>query len=191
MTKRKAEYPINSLILNRWSPRAMSGEPITQTELMTLFEAGRWAPSSYNNQPWYFVYAVRTSSTFSAWLDLLVEFNREWCIRASALVATISKNNFHYNNKPSRTHAFDTGAAWENIALQGATMGLVVHGMEGLDYDRATQYLKIPAEHTLHMMFAVGKPGNKEVLPAKMQEEEHPNDRKKIDTFVFENFFKQ
>lgn len=191
MTKRIAEYPIDPIILNRWSPRAMSGEPIAHTELMSLFEAGRWAPSSYNNQPWYFVYALRTSATFSTWLDLLVEFNHAWCKQAGALVATISRNNFHYNNKPSRTHAFDTGAAWENIALQGTSMGLVVHGMEGLDYNRAASYLKIPAEHTLHMMFAVGKPGNKEDLPDNMQKDEHPNDRKKIETFVFENFFKQ
>lgn len=191
MKKRIAEYPINPIILNRWSPRAMSGEPIAHTELMSLFEAGRWAPSSYNNQPWYFVYAVRTNAAFPAWLDLLVESNREWCKQAGALVATISRNNFHYNNKPSRTHAFDTGAAWENIALQGTNMGLVVHGMEGLDYDRAVDYLKIPADYTLHMMFAVGKPGRKEDLPEKMQKDEEPNDRKKIETFVFENFFKQ
>jgi len=191
MTKRIAEYPINPIILNRWSPRAMSGKPIAHEELMSLFEAGRWAPSSYNNQPWYFVYALRTSSTFSTWLDLLVEFNQEWCKKAGALVATISRNNFHYNNKPSRTHAFDTGAACENIALQGTSMGLVIHSMEGLDYDRTARYLKIPADYTLHMIFAVGKPGKKEDLPEKMQKDEQPNDRKKTETFVFENFFKQ
>lgn len=75
-THRKSDHPIQPLILNRWSPRAMTGEPISDELLMSLFEAARWAPSCYNIQPWRFVYAKRDTQHFSKFLDLLVEFNK-------------------------------------------------------------------------------------------------------------------
>lgn len=108
---RKANYPIEPLILNRYSPRALSGEPITETQLMTLFEAARWAPSSYNNQPWRFIYATRDSEYWPTFLGLLVEANKIWAKDAAVLIIVASHNNFSYNNKPSRTHSFDAGAA--------------------------------------------------------------------------------
>src|SRR5213594_1415571 len=108
---RTSNYPVLNLIINRWSPRAMSGEPISDVQLMTLFEAARWAPSSYNNQPWRFIYAKRNSKHWDTILNLLVDFNKQWCANASALVVIISKKTFDYNGKPSVTHQFDSGAA--------------------------------------------------------------------------------
>jgi len=93
------------------------------------------------------------------------------------------------NDKPARTHSFDTGAALQNFALQGRGNGLVVHGMEGFDYDRAKSELNIPDGYTVEAMFAVGKPAPKETLPQDLQEREEPNDRKKVDEFVFEGEF--
>lgn len=183
-------YPISEIILNRWSPRAMSGEPITQTQLMTLFEAARWAPSSYNNQPWRFLYAMRDSHYWELYFNLLVEANQQWAKNAGALVVTISRNNFEYDDKPSRTHTFDTGAAWENLALQGSIMKLVVHGMEGFDYDRAKSELQIPVDYTVEMMFAVGHPADKSVLPPDMQKNEKMSDRKPLSEIVIEGTWK-
>ncbi len=186
MNQRKADHPIDELFLKRWSPRAMSSEAISKEELMTLFEAARWAPSSYNNQPWRFVYALKNTPHWDTLFNLLVDFNKGWCKNAGALVAVISKKTFDHNNKPARTHSFDTGAAWENLALQGTISGLTVHGMEGFDYDKAHKELKISDDHTIEAMFAIGKPGRKEDLPAEIQKMETPNDRKKITEFVFE-----
>ncbi len=121
--KRKADYPIDSLFLDRWSPRAMSGESITDEELFTLFEAARWAPSSYNGQPWRMLYAKRETAHWPRFLELLVEFNQTWAKNAAALVVFISKTTFDHNGEPAATHSFDTGAAWENFALQGALRG--------------------------------------------------------------------
>src|SRR5450432_1736743 len=56
---RKADFPIESVLLDRWSPRAMSDEEISREELMRLFEAARWAPSSFNAQQWRALYARR------------------------------------------------------------------------------------------------------------------------------------
>ena len=75
---RKADYPIDSVFLDRWSPRAMSGEPIAEEELFTLFEAARWAPSSFNNQPWRILYARRDTPHWPLFFNLLVEFNQSW-----------------------------------------------------------------------------------------------------------------
>jgi nitroreductase len=114
MKQRKSNYPISSIILNRWSPRAMTGEELSDKELMTLFEAARWAPSSYNNQPWRFIYAKRNSPNWEKFLNLLVSGNQIWAKNAAALVVVISHNNFEHNNKQARTHSFDTGAAWSS-----------------------------------------------------------------------------
>lgn len=187
---RTPEHPILPLILDRWSPRAMSGEPISNEELMSLFEAARWAPSCFNNQSWRFVYAKRDTSHWQTFLDLLTDSNKSWCGRAAALVVVVSKTTFDHNGKPSRTHSFDTGAAWENLALQGSSMGFVVHGMAGFDHEKARQVLNIPDDHDVEAMIAIGRPGNKEDLNEKQQAQEFPSDRKKLSEIIFEGEFK-
>ncbi len=117
------------------------------------------------------------------------EFNQSWTINAAVLIVVVSKNNFDHNNKLSRTHSFDTGAAWQNLALQASLMGLVAHGMEGFDYEKAKNELHIPADYTVEAMAAIGKPGKKENLPAALQEREQPSDRKPIQSFIFEGTF--
>ena len=189
--KRKADYPINSLFLDRWSPRAVSGEPITDEELFTLFEAARWAPSSFNGQPWRMLYAKRDTSHWPLFFDLLVEFNQTWAKNAAALVVFISKTTFDHNGEPAATHSFDTGAAWANLALQGSERGLVVHGMQGFDYDKARTALNVPDGFQVEAMAVIGKPGRKEDLPPKVQERETPNDRRKLTETVFEGPYRQ
>jgi nitroreductase len=158
---------------------------------MTLFEAARWAPSSYNNQPWHFIYATKDSAEWKTFFNLLIEFNQSWCKNAAALVVIVSKNAFAYNNKPSRTHSFDTGAAWENLCIQATHMKLVAHGMEGFDYDKAKQNLNIPDDYTVEAMCAIGKPGKKEDLPADLQKREELSDRKPSTEFVYSGKFRK
>lgn len=185
---RNAEHDINDIFLNRYSPRAMSGESISKEELMTLFEAARWAPSASNIQPWRFVYAMRDTPEFDKLFSLLVQFNKDWCKNASALVVTIS-NNLDFKDKSSVSHSFDTGAAWENFALQASIMNLIAHGMAGFDYVKAKTELDIPEDYTVEMMIAVGKHGKVEDLPETLQTREAPSDRKKIEEFIFEGTF--
>jgi nitroreductase len=183
---RKADHPIDSLFLDRWSPRAMSGEAITEEELFTLFEAARWAPSSFNNQPWRILYARRDTPHWPLFFDLLVEFNQSWAKNAAALAVFVSKTTFDHNGEPAATHSFDTGAAWGNLALQGALKGLVIHGMQGFDYDKARAALDIPEGFKVEAMAVIGKPGRAEDLPEKLQQRETPSDRRKLNETVFE-----
>src|ERR1700730_17158483 len=128
---RKSTHEIHPLILNRWSPRSMSGEEMSDEELMPLFEAARWAPSSYNDQPWRFLYTKHNKKHWDTFFNLMIPFNQSWAKNAACLVVVISKKTFDYNNKPAKTHSYDTGAAWMALALEGCSRKYVVHGMEG------------------------------------------------------------
>ncbi len=184
---RNSSCPINPLILNRWSARAMSGQTVSENELKSLFEAARWAPSSYNNQPWRFLYVTKEDSNWQKMFNLLVPFNQSWTQNAAVLILVLSARNYEHNKEFSKTHSFDAGAATQNLALQGSSIGLVVHVMEGFDYDKARSEFNIPQEYDIEAMIVVGKPGSKEVLPSELQEKETPSDRRAIDDFVFHN----
>lgn len=186
MVKRKAQHPIDDIFLNRWSPRALSESLMHDEELMSLFEAARWAPSSYNGQPWRFMYAKRNSKFWDLFFNLLDPFNKQWAENASYLVVIVSRDTFEYNNKSARTHSFDAGSAWQNLALQASLNNLVAHGMEGFDYDRAKKELHVPDGYTVEAMIAIGKPGNKDDLSPELKKREEPSDRKPVETFAFE-----
>jgi nitroreductase len=183
---RKTDHEISPIFVNRWSPRAMSGEEIGREELLRLFEAARWAPSCFNNQPWRFLYALRNTAHWETFYGLLTESNKVWCKNAAALIVAVSKTTFDHSGKPARTHSYDTGAAWGYLALQGSFMGLVVHGMQGFSYDRAREVLRVGDEYQVEAMAAVGRPGRKEDLPPSLQEREFPSGRKKLEQIVFE-----
>lgn len=187
---RKAEYPIDPLFLRRWSPRAMSGASISERDLMSLFEAARWAPSAFNQQPWRMLYARRDTPAWPTFLGLLVDANQVWCKDAAALVVFISRTTFTRNNKPNAVYMFDCGSAWENFALQGAKMGLVVHGMAGFDNDRARDELGVPTEYAVCAMAAVGHPGDPSMLPENLRGLEIPSDRQPVREITMEGRFR-
>src|SRR5437762_14005793 len=157
---------------------------------MRHYEAELWAPSSFNAQQWRALYARRGTEHWETFLDLLVDENKAWAKNAAVLVVFISRKFFDHNNETSVTRSYDTGAAWENFALQGFHQGLVIHGMEGFDYERARQELRIPDEFQVEAMAAVGKPGQKEVLREKLQARESPNDPRKICESIYDGPFK-
>jgi len=175
---RTADYPIDPIFVERWSPRAMSGEPVSDQEIMTLFEAARWAPSTYNVQEWRFCYARREGPDWQTFFDLLVDANQAWCRNAALLGVVLSQTVFPRNGKPNPVHVFDSGLAYMSLALQGARMGLVVHGMAGFDGDRARRALQIPDDFSVNAMFAVGRPGDPGSLPETMREGEVPSGRR-------------
>jgi len=185
MKTRVARFPIEPIILNRWSSRALSGESITEYEFMRLIEAARWAQSSFNNQPWRFLYALRDTPDWQMFFDLMIPFNQEWAQRAAALIVVVSHTLFEYNGKPSRTHSFDTGAATQTLALQGCAQGLVAHAIEGFDYEKAHKVLQIPDDYVVEAMVVVGKPGNKDLLSPELQAREEFTDRKETEAILY------
>jgi nitroreductase len=187
--QRSADHPIDRLFLDRWSPRAMTGEAIETADLLVLFEAARWAPSSGNSQPWRFLFARRDTDNWPLFFDLLNEGNKTWCRNAAALIVFVSRNNNDRTGRPLVTHSYDTGAAWLSVALQGWLRGYVVHGMAGFDYARARDVLGVPDDFTVEAMAAVGRPGPIEVLTEALQQRESPSPRRPLIESVFEGRF--
>ncbi|MCU0658953.1 MAG: nitroreductase family protein [Polyangiaceae bacterium] len=185
---RSAEHPIDPWFLERWSPRAMSGQVVEEATLRRLFEAARWSPSSANQQPWRFAYAQARTPAFDRFFDLLVEGNRPWCARAGALLA-LATRNITSRGEPARTAQFDAGAAWMALALQGSRLGLVVHAMAGFDHDRARVALDLPDDLDLCCMIAVGHPGSLDDLPERFRPRELPSARSPQAAFTAEGSF--
>jgi nitroreductase len=179
---------VDSLFYQRWSARAMTGQMISDEELMPLFEAARWAPSASNEQPWRFLYARAGTPEWNMFYDLLVPFNQEWCKNGSVLVMIISKKT-SFRGGINQCHSFDTGSAWQNLALQGHMKGLVVHGMAGFDYEKARIVLKVPKDFDIEAMCVIGKPADIQVLSKDLQTREKPSDRKALQEIVSHGSF--
>jgi nitroreductase len=186
---RTPEHPVETLFVARWSPRAMSGEPLKEEEIRTLFEAARWAPSTYNEQEWRFLYARRDTPQWALFFDLLVEGNQSWCKNAGMLCVILAHKVFSRNGKPNPVHLFDSGCAFENLALQGTAMDLVVHGMQGFDFEKARTALNVPDDYAVAAMFAAGRPGSLDELSEQLREREKPSDRKPINEIICEGKF--
>lgn len=187
---RLAPYPIDQMFLDRWSPRAFTPTDIAEDELLTMLEAARWAASSYNVQPWRFVYARRNTPAWATLLELLIPFNQSWAQDASALVFFLSKTHSRApgtdEETASYTHSFDTGAASANFAFQANKLGWFVHGMSGFDVERSHEALKVPDKFRVEAVFAVGRRCSADKLPDFLQEREFPSDRLPLSSLAFE-----
>ncbi len=178
-------HEINELIKKRWSPMAFSNQKIDEAKIMSLFEAARWAPSSFNGQPWHFIYATQDQpNEFEKITSLLAEGN-SWAKNAYIVALICASKNFEYKNKPNRHYAYDTGAAAQNLNLQAASMGLVTHEMAGFDVDGAPEVLNIPENVEPMAMIAIGHPGKVEELSDDLKErQKSERERKDISEFI-------
>lgn len=174
-------HPVHPQFTDRWSPRAFTPEEIPVDTLLTLLEAGRWSPSASNVQPWRFAWGRRGTPAFAAILGGLVPFNQGWAQHAAALVAVASVSTMVPAGKtepvPNRWHAFDAGAAWMAVALQAHALGWSTHGMGGIDAAALKAALGAPADHDIHMAFAIGRRGDPAQLPEGLLAREKPSDR--------------
>ena len=190
---RTSDHPIDIQFLNRWSPRAFTGEAMSEADLLTMIEAGRWAASSYNSQPWRFLYARRDTVHWPKFLGLLNEFNQSWAKTASALVILVSNSLMlppgAEKPVPSHSHSLDTGAASGYFALQASLMGWQAHGMAGFDMERAFAELNVPQGFRVEAAYAVGRPGDKSMLPEGLQGREQPSPRAALADIAIEGGF--
>lgn len=177
---RSADHPIEELFLKRWSPRAFSGQAVSQAELSRLLEAARWAPSTYNEQEWRFLYAHRDGPHWPAFFGLLVDLNQAWCQHAGVLIVVVSHKVFARNGKPNPVHTFDSGLASQNLLLQATAMNLAAHAMAGFDRGKARIALKVPDDFDVEAMIAIGHPGDPATLPPELREREVPSGRRPI-----------
>lgn len=185
---RRSSHSIMPLFLNRWSPRSFTSEPVREEDIAACFEAARWAPSSYNEQPWRFIFA-RKEEDLERFRTCLVDFNRLWADSAPVLVAVCAKKHFTSTGEENRHFAFDTGAAWALLALEATRRGLSAHGMAGFDGDRAKDLLRVPDGFEVICFVAIGHRGERTALPERMRKVEAPNQRRPLGTIVHEASF--
>ena len=155
---RDAGHEVDPLFVRRHSPRQFRPAVIERAGVLRLFEAARWAPSTYNEQEWRFCYALRDTPHFDRFLEQLVEANRQWAKDAGLLAFVLSRTTFVKNGKPNVVHAFDAGAALQNLQLQAVQSGLASHAMGGIDRAGAAKMLGVPADVVVHCAVAVGHP---------------------------------
>ena len=177
---RAPDAPVNPMFLDRWSPRAFDPTPLPEEDVATLFEAARWAPSCFNEQPWLFVYGTSEKER-EIFLEILVEKNRLWAHNAPVLAVLFARRTFARKGRPNRWAQQDCGAAWVSLAFQARMLGLYAHGMGGFSQEKAYELLNVPEEEYEAMCaIAMGAYGDRDSLPAEVKEMEQPNGRKAL-----------
>lgn len=187
--KADPRHPIHDLIARRWSPRAFEPKPVPAATLRSLLEASRWAASSFNEQPWYFLVARREDSKeFEKMLGCLTEGNQSWAKNAGVLILTVARLAFTRNDKPNRVAIHDIGQAAAHLALQATDMGLFVHQMAGIERDKIRETFGVPEGYDPVTAIAIGYAGGLDLLPEKLRAmEEKPRERKPQEEWVFQD----
>jgi len=166
---------IHDIIQKRWSPRAFDPDrSVSHDDLLALLEAARWAPSSFNDQPWRFIVCDKAVDE-AAWqqaFTALVEKNRQWAKNAPVLILAVAMDNFNHNGQPNRCAMYDTGAASVSLCLQATALGLCVHQMGGFDAAKAREFFKLPGDCKPMAMMAVGYQAELDVLDDDFKEAE-------------------
>jgi nitroreductase len=184
------DHDVLDLIRRRWSPRAFdASRDVTRADLLRLFEAARWAPSSLNEQPWRFIVAERERSpeAFAALVGTLTGKNPAWAGAAPVLVLMAVRLTHERNDAPNRSAWYDAGQASGFLVMQATSMGLSVRQMEGFDHARAAEICKVPWPFEARVMMAIGYAGDPEslALDKHREAERTPRSRKPVGDLVF------
>ena len=187
MESKESHEKVHESIILRYSPIAFSDRPVEQEKITALFEAARWAPSSFNEQPWRFIYALRENQTeFESLLDCLVQENRIWARKAPMLVLTAARMNVTRTGRPNKYAFHDVGLATGNFLIQATFMGLAAHPMGGFSVEKAKQNLLIPEGFEPVAMIAVGYHGDVDDLPEELKSmERRERTRKAMQEIVY------
>lgn len=183
--KAPTDLPVIESILERWSPLAFDPTPVEEENIRALFEAARWAPSAYNEQPWRFVYALKSDPKRDVLENLLVAGNA-WAKNAGMLVLSFAKKTFARNGTANRHHLHDLGAASAYLVAQATALGLVSHHMSGYDAERANEALGVPSDYEPGSMIAIGYYAGQDGLDeGSKKREDGPRMRKTLDEIAF------
>jgi nitroreductase len=189
MTQKTAttDYPIHELLAERWSPYAFDNRAVAPADVRSLFEAARWAPSSYNEQPWSFIVASRDEpEEFQRLLSCLVDANQVWAKAAPVLALSVVSLRFTRNGKENRAAIHDLGLAAGNLVLEATARGLSVHQMIGILPDKARETYGIPEHSEAWTAIAIGYKGDPTTLPEALKERDLiPRQRKPLRQFLF------
>lgn len=192
MTKNAAtDHPIHNTLAVRWSPYAFSDRRVTRSDLASLFEAARWAPSSYNEQPWRYIVGVKEQGdTHARILDCLVESNRAWAQNAPVLALGVVVRRFGLNGTPNKAAEHDLGLASANLVIEATTRRLHVHQMIGIEPEKARETFGVPEEAEVLTALAIGyRETSAQMNEALRARDTKPRERRPLGEFVFNGRF--
>ena len=179
-------HAVHPMIRQRFSARGFGDAPLTREVMMTLFEAAAWAPSSMNEQPWHYRYALRGSAAFEELWSCLTQGNQPWAKGAGALVVCSGSTALQRNGEPNHYWLHDVGLANSNLLLQAASMDIYGHLMGGFDRTKANEQLGLTdGKQEIACFLALGHLGDPETLvePFKTREQT-PRTRRPLDQTV-------
>ena len=181
------DHPIHELLASRWSPYGLSDRPVSDDDLRSLFEAARWAPSSYNEQPWSYLVATKANpEDFERLLSCLVEGNQAWAKNAPVLALGCTSLNFVRNGKSNAAAVHDLGLASGSLVLEATARGLFVHQMIGILPDKARELYHIPEDVQPKTGLAIGYAADSNSLPEMYRNRDlAARSRKHLGEFVF------
>lgn len=179
-TNRNPLPNVSELFHQRWSPRAFKKNIIPPPTIEAIFDAARWAPSCFNEQPWFFV-TSSGENDFDSFLGLLNESNQVWAKNAGVIGFIFAKKAFTHNGTDNNKAKFDCGAAWMSLTLQANIHGLYTHGIGGIDYANVYKTLNISTDDfDIICGFALGDIDQADSLPKILSEKEKPSGRKSL-----------
>ncbi len=189
---RTADSPIFDLLAKRYSPRSFLDKPVEETDMKSILEAGRFAPSCFNEQPWACVYALKQDAEeFGTLLSCLSPKNQSWAEAAGALMITAVRGTFKARGSENKFAQHDAGLFLMSMLLQGTSMGIFGHPMAGFSREKAREVLSVPDEYLPMAAVAWGYPGDAEGCPEEFREKEvERTPRGNISTFAFRNSWK-
>jgi nitroreductase len=182
----QADGNVLPVVLHRWSPRSFADRDVSPADLHTVFEAARWAASSYNEQPWRFFVGTRNSETYQKIFQSLGEFNQLWAGTAPVLILGVASTKFSHNGSPNPVALYDLGAAAATLCYQATALGLFTHQMAGYDRDVARKLFNVPEDFLFGAVIALGYQGEPSALgnPQMLAQETAPRQRKPLSEFV-------
>lgn len=187
--KATLDHPVHDLIAARWSPVLFDSDPIDPATLRSLFEAARWSASSYNEQPWRFLVALREDGAeFEKMLSVLMEGNTTWAQDAPVLVLTAVSLNHAQTGAANTKAEHDLGLAVGNLTLEATARGLGVHQMGGIYPEKAHELYQVPEDFRVVTALAIGKPKN-DGPEDLMRRDQTPRTRLPQSGFVFTGRF--
>ncbi|BBD07062.1 nitroreductase family protein [Desulfovibrio ferrophilus] len=185
------DYPVLNTIRDRWSPRAFANRPVAREDLLSILEAARWAPSCYNDQPWFFILAEKSAQElYEKMFNCLLPGNQKWATSAPVLMLSVARTSFAQSGKPNQHALHDVGQAVAQLSIQAVSVGIFVHQMAGFNKDKARTAFSIPDEFDPVAAIALGYPGDPIHLPEDLKTmESAPRQRRTLSEFVFNGTF--
>jgi nitroreductase len=181
----QTKHQVIDLIKHRWSARSFAEKAISEKDTQTILEAGSWAASANNSQPWRYLYAHKGTEGFEKILSSLAPGNQPWAKNAAVLIAAVGIRELPDTQQKNFYYMHDTGMANSFMLLQASSMDIYGHIMAGFSKPHIAEHLALPANEEPICIIALGYLADAELLEEPYKTRElAPRSRKALEEFT-------